>query len=105
MCHLYWLVLVSVSVLLLVGRCMAVDREFACVLLMCIYFCDLLFSFDCLWSSFYFPWSDFGLPFRSLWGALGFQGALLGVTLFPLWLPWKSVGLFGAPSAPKGSLG
>ena len=48
---------------------------------------------------------DFGLPFGSLWGALGSQGALLGVTLVPLWLPWDSVGPFGAPWAPKGSLG
>ena len=51
------------------------------------------------------PWGDFAPPFGSLWGALGSQGALLGVTLASLWLPWGAVGPFGAPWAPKGSLG
>ncbi len=48
-------------------------------------------------------WGDFAPPFGSLWGALGSQGALLGVTLASLWLPWDSVGPFGAPWAPKGT--
>ena len=48
---------------------------------------------------------DFGLPFGSLWGTLGYQGALLGVTLASLGLPWDALGPFGAPWAPKGSLG
>ena len=50
------------------------------------------------------PWDDFARPFGSLWGALGSQGGLLGVTLASLWLPWGSLELFGAPWAPKGSL-
>ena len=50
------------------------------------------------------PWVDFAPPFRSLWGALGSQGALLGVTLASLWLPWGSLEPFGAPWASKGSL-
>ena len=59
----------------------------------------LVDPFGCLWNSFCFPWGDFGLPFGSLWGALGFQGALLGVTLVPLWLgpPWGHLGHLGLP--------
>ena len=50
-----------------------------------------------------FSLDNFGLRFGRLWGALGSQGALLGVTLVPLWLLWDSVGPFVAPWAPKGS--
>ena len=58
----------------------------------------------------WFPFGVFGFGFLGatlglLLGALGSQGALLGVILVPLWLPWDSVGPFGAPWAPKGSLG
>ena len=49
-------------------------------------------------------WGDFAPPFGSLWGALGSQGGLLGVTLASLCLPWRSLEPFGAPWAPKGSL-
>ena len=76
---------------------MAVDREFACILFMCIKFCDLLVSFGRLWGSFCFPWGDFGPPFGSLWGALGSQGALLDVTLASRWFPWDHLGRFGLP--------
>ena len=43
---------------------MAVYREFAYILFMCyrIQFCDLLFSFGCLSTSFSPPWADFGIP-------------------------------------------
>ena len=51
------------------------------------------------------PWGDFAHLFGGLWGALGYQGALLGVTLASLGLPWDALGPFGAPWAPKGSLG
>ena len=84
---------------------MAVDREFACILFMCMQFCDLMVSVDCLWSPLCSPWGDFGLPFGSLGGTLGSQGAFLGVILVLPWLPWDSVGPFGAPWAPKGGLG
>ena len=90
-----------VSVFILVGRCMAVDREFTCILFMCIYFSDLLAFFWIFGAHFAFLGATLGL----LLGALGSQGALLGVTLAALWLPWGSVGPFGAPRASKGSLG
>ena len=69
---------------IVVGHCMAVDREFACILFMCIQFSDLLVSLGCPWSSFCSPWADFGLPFGTLWGASGSQGAFLGVILASL---------------------
>ena len=84
---------------------MAVNREFAYISFMCISFCDLLVSFGCLWTSSCSHGDDFGPPFGTLWVALGFQEALLGVTLASLWPPWDSVGPFGAPWAPKWSLG
>ena len=65
----------------------------------------LAIKFVRLWNAFCFPWGDLGLPFGTLWGASGSQGAVPGVTLASLWLPWDSVGPFGAPWAPKGSLG
>ena len=40
---------------------MAMDREFACILLMCIYLQGLLLSFGCLWSSFRHAWPVLGL--------------------------------------------
>ena len=63
----------------------------------------MLVSFACPWNSFCSPWGAFG-PFGSLWGALGFKGALLGVSWASLWLPWYSVGPFGTPWTPKWSL-
>ena len=54
----------------------------------------ILFCLGRFWASFWDPL-----------GRLGSQGALPGVTLASLWLPWDSVGPFGAPWAPKGSLG
>ena len=51
------------------------------------------------------PWGDFAPLFEGLWGALGSQGALLGVTLASLGLPWDALGPFGPPWAPKWSLG
>ena len=47
-------------------------------------------SFGCLWSSCCAPWHDFGRPFGTLWGAFGSQGALLGLTLASLWVPWDA---------------
>ena len=55
-------------------------------------------SLGCLRSSFCSAGGDFGPPFGSLWGALGSQGALLGVTLVPLWL-------LGLPSGAWDDLG
>ena len=78
---------------------MAVDREFACILLM--------YSFLICWFSlnvFGTLFAILGATLGLLLVALGSQGALLGVTLAPLWLPWDAVGPFGAPWAPKGSL-
>ena len=71
-------------ILLLADRCMAVDREFAYIVFMCIQFCELLLSFECFWKSFCFP-RDSGLP----------------LPLFRM-----PVGPFEAPWGPKGlSLG
>ena len=59
---------------------MAVDREFAYILFMCISFviCSLVLGvLRCLWSSFCSPWSDFGFPFAPLgcrWVPLGHLG-------------------------------
>ena len=83
---------------------MAVDREFACILFVYIVLCFVGLLWVALGPHFA-PWGDFASPFGSLWGALGSQGALLGVTFASLWLPWDAVGPFGAPWAPKGSLG
>ena len=49
---------------------MAVDREFAYILFVCIQFCDFLASFRCPSTLFFSPWADFGLFFGSLWAAL-----------------------------------
>ena len=46
---------------ILAGRCMAVDREFAYILLVCIYFCDLSASFVCPSTPCFSPWADIGL--------------------------------------------
>ena len=54
---------------ILAGCCVAVDRGFAHVLLMCINF-DLLLFFECLLSSFPSPRADFGLLLNSFGDAL-----------------------------------
>ena len=38
---------------------------------------------------------NFGCPFETLWVALGSLGALLGVTLASLWLPWVAGTIWG----------
>ena len=68
---------------------MAVDREFAKILLMCVKCCDLLLSIGCHWSYFVFPWADSGVPlgpfgqplvrFGVPWVALGCLGDCLGL--------------------------
>ena len=69
---------------------------------------DLLFV-GLLCVSFCSPWGDFGPPFGSLWGALGSQGALLGVPLAPLGRRgaiWGSLGCqgeLGMTLGPKGT--
>ena len=71
-------------------------------------FCLRVYSFLICWFSFGVFGDHFvllGATLGLLWGALGSQGALLGVTLDSLLLPWDSVGPFGDPWAPKGSLG
>ena len=55
----------------------------------------ILFSLGRLWASFWDPLGRLGLPRASPWRHFGFP-------LAPLWLPWDSVGPFGAPWAPKG---
>ena len=73
----------------------------------CLYFV-YEYSFVICWS----PLDVFGPHFAVLGtilglvlGAFGTSWALLGVTLASLWLPWDTVGPFGAPWAPKWSLG
>jgi len=78
---------------ILVGRCMAVDREFACFLFMCIYFVTC-------WSHLIV----FRAPFVLLGATLGFLLGALGAPWAPKG-PSDSVRPFGAPWAPKGSLG
>ena len=80
---------------------MAVDREFACILFMCIYFVTCWSPLDVFGPHF----TVLGATLGILLGAFGASWALLGVTLASLWLPWDSVDPFGAPWAPKGSLG
>ena len=79
----------------IVGRCMAVDREFAAILFMCMQFCDLMLSFECPWTSFCLPWEDSGLPLASL----GCWSAPLGRLGFRRGSP---SGHFGIGSAPFG---
>ena len=87
---------------------MAVALEFAYILFLCIYFYDLLLSFECIEShfaslgmtlaSFWLPWD----ACRSPWCTLGSQGALLGVTLASLSLTctWDADGpLWGSLSS------
>ena len=74
---------VYICLLLLVGRCMAVDREFACILFMCIYF-------EICWS----PLGVFGPHF-----------ALLGPTLGLLLGPFGHLGHLGLPSTAWGDFG
>ena len=92
--------------LILVGRCMAVDRESVWHLFIFLSFCDLLVSFGCLchfghhfgvlgmtlgvllgafgapWAPRGSPWRHFGLPLApwglrgAIWGTLGSQGEL-----------------------------
>ena len=52
-------------------------------------------------ASLWLPWDAGG----SLWGDLGSQGALLGVTLVPSGSLGMPVGPFGAAWTPKWSLG
>ena len=77
---------------------MAVDREFAYVLFMCIYFCDLLVSFRCLWNSFCRPWTTLGI----LLEAFGAPWAPKGLSLGSL---WRSFGSLGTPWGHLGHLG
>ena len=67
-------------------------------------FCDLLVSFGCLWNSFVFFQMTLG-PFGILWGALASQGALLGVTLASILVPWDADGRFWGTLASQGELG
>ena len=71
---------------MLVARCMAVDREIACILLMCIQFCDLLVSFDCLRTSFCSPWATLGFLVNAFWA----PWSPLGVSWASLWHPFTS---------------
>ena len=83
---------------------MAVDREFACILIMCIYFSDLLVSFECLWNSFCCPWGDFGLPFGA-WAPKGPSLASLWSHFGSLGTPWVHLGHLGLPSGAWDDLG
>ena len=74
-------------------------------------FCLCVYTFLICWFPLYVFGAHFvvlGRPRASfsnpLGRASGSQGALLGITLVPLWLPWNSVKPFVAPWAPKGSL-
>ena len=62
-------------------------------------------SFERLWNSFCSPWDNFGLPFGTLWGALGSEGGLLGVTLASLWLPWDAGGPLWGTLGSQAELG
>ena len=73
---------------------MAVDREFACILFMCIYFFALLVSFGCLWCLFCRPWTTLG--------AFGAPWATKGLSWASLWRPW---GTLGTPWGHLGHLG
>ena len=77
---------------------MAVDREFACILLMCIQFFALRVPFNCLWSLFCFPWVTLGF----LLGAFGAPWAPKGPSLVSLWSP---LGSRGTPWGHLGHLG
>ena len=74
---------------ILAGRCMAMDREIACSLLVFLYLCDLLFSFGPL-GVFRHPF-----PFRwptldSFWVPLGSSWTTLGRLGFPWRSPWSA---------------
>jgi hypothetical protein len=88
------------------SRCMAVDREFACMVFRCVYIVFLIcFSPLCVFllGSFSSPWCDFGLPFVTLsLGRLGFTRgsawAHFGFPLAFLGCRWPPLGHLGFPS-------
>ena len=83
---------------------MAVDLKFAIILLMCIQFCDLSVSFDCLWTSFC-HFALLGSRLGFLLGAVGAPWAPKGPSLASLllspfgslWTPWDHFGHLGLP--------
>ena len=90
---------------ILAGRCMALDRDFAYFGYVYI-FCDLLLSFECLWTSFCFSWDDSGFPLAPLgwWSVLlgrpglpiGFRWGHFGILLAPLGCRWDHLGTLGS---------
>ena len=79
-------ILVYLEYVILVGRCMAVDREFACILFcVCIYFvmwwplrvslASPFLSLNRLWAPLGSLWTALG----SFWDALGCHGGPLGL--------------------------
>ena len=80
---------------------MAVDREFACILNVCIEFCDLLVSLECLWRLFCSPWTTLGF----LLGAFGAPWAPKGPSLASFWSHFGSLGTpwghLGHPGLPR----
>ena len=98
----------ALLVVLLAGRCMALDREFAYISFMCIYYN----SFVICWS----PLGVLGTRFAFLGMVSGFllgpfgapcapKGLLLGVTLAPLGCRSQPVGPFGTPVPPAAGPG
>ena len=87
---------------------MAVDREFACILFMCISFCDLLVSFGCLWDHLALLGSTLGLllkAFGAPWAAKGLSLASLSLPFGSLGTPWDHLGHLGLPSGAWADLG
>ena len=74
---------------------------------LCVYsFCDLLVSFDCLWSSFCY-FALLGATLGFLLGAFGAPWAPKGPSLASLWSPFGSLGTpwghLGHPGLPRGA--
>ena len=77
---------------------MAVDREFACILFMCIYFVICWFPLGVFGAHFAF----LGVTLGFLLGAFGAPWASKGLSLASLWLPFGSL---GTPWDHLGTLG
>ena len=66
------------------GPCMAVNREFAYILFMCLLFCDWVLSFWCPSTAFSVPWAAFELflaplhYFGTPWAAMELAMVCLG---------------------------
>ena len=104
-CNIKWLSIVIIIIIVITSRPLYGGGSGVCVYFVYVYI--VLWFGGLLWLALgphFAPWGDFAPPFGSLWGALGSQGGLLGVTLDSFWLPVNAAELLLGTSGSQGEL-